>query len=307
MKILVLGHHGMLGNVVYKYFNDKHDVEIIEGVRWNSDEFKMRVISSNADFIINCIGAIPQKKHTKESYELLNIELPKFLEKTGRKIIHPSTDCEFSGKLEYPKKYTKNDFRDADDDYGMSKAIASELIVNYFKNTKMIRASIIGHEETGHFSLLDWFLGADESKEVNGYANYYWNGITTLFWAKMAEKMVSNWNDYDVMVQIGVEGLHKCDLLKTVAKIYGKSTKINEFNMAVPLNKMLETDFKIPTIEEQLIELKDFYFNSYEKCVVCKKQTNVPIDLHIDLRKNYVEGVGQLCDDCAKKIHYSNE
>lgn len=54
-------------------------------------------------------------------------------------------------------------------------------------------------------------------------------------------------------------------------------------------------------------EFKDFYFNPYEKCVVCKKQTNVPIDLHIDLRKNYVEGVGQLCDDCAKKIHYSNE
>jgi len=44
-----------------------------------------------------------------------------------------------------------------------------------------------------------------------------------------------------------------------------------------------------------------------EKCVLCGAETNIPVDLHIDLRKNYVEGVGQLCDDCAKKIHYSNE
>lgn len=297
----------MLGNIVYKYFINKYDVEVIEELRWDSDEFKIKIISSNADFIINCIGAIPQKKYDKEFYELLNVKLPMFLEKTGKKIVHPSTDCEFSGKLEYPQKYGKEDMRDADDDYGMSKAKISEMIVKYFKNTKMIRASIIGHEESGHVSLLDWFLGVEESKEVNGYANYYWNGITTLQWAKIAEQLILDWNNYDVMVQIGVEGLHKCDLLKTVAKIYGKSTKINEFNMAVPLNKMLETDFKIPTIEEQLIGLKDFYFNPCEKCVVCKKQTNVPIDLHIDLRKNYVEGVGQLCDDCAKKIQYSNE
>jgi len=44
-----------------------------------------------------------------------------------------------------------------------------------------------------------------------------------------------------------------------------------------------------------------------ENCVLCDKETKVPKNLHIDLRKNYVEGVGQLCDDCAKKICYSNE
>jgi len=302
MKVLILGHHGMLGNVVYKYFKNKYDVEVIEGLRWDSDEFKFRIISSNADFIVNCIGAIPQKKYTKEFYELLNVQLPIFLEKTGIKIIHPSTDCEFSGKLEYPEKYVKDDVRDADDDYGMSKARISELIIKNFKNTKMIRASIIGHEETGHFSLLDWFLSVDESQAVNGYANYYWNGITTLFWAKMAEKMISDWNKYGIMVQVGVDGLHKCDLLKIIAKVYGKSTKINEFNMTTTLNKMLETDFEIPTIEEQLVELKQFYFPETEICVLCGAKTNVPRNLHIDFRKNYVEGVGQLCDDCAKKI-----
>lgn len=44
-----------------------------------------------------------------------------------------------------------------------------------------------------------------------------------------------------------------------------------------------------------------------EKCVLCGKETNVPINLHIDERKNYVEGVGQLCDDCVIKLNNSNE
>ena len=40
-----------------------------------------------------------------------------------------------------------------------------------------------------------------------------------------------------------------------------------------------------------------------EKCILCKKETNVPVDLHIDERKNYVEGAGQLCDECAVKVY----
>lgn len=40
-----------------------------------------------------------------------------------------------------------------------------------------------------------------------------------------------------------------------------------------------------------------------EKCILCGAETNIPIDMPIDMRKNYVEGAGQLCDDCAKKVY----
>jgi len=40
-----------------------------------------------------------------------------------------------------------------------------------------------------------------------------------------------------------------------------------------------------------------------EKCVSCGKETDVFKDTHIDLRKYYVEGAGQLCDDCGKKLN----
>lgn len=46
--------------------------------------------------------------------------------------------------------------------------------------------------------------------------------------------------------------------------------------------------------------------NEMEICVSCGKETNVLKNQHIDLRKYYVEGVGQLCKECYKKI-YSKE
>lgn len=35
-----------------------------------------------------------------------------------------------------------------------------------------------------------------------------------------------------------------------------------------------------------------------EKCVLCGKETPYTIDIHIDMRKHYVEGCGQLCKEC---------
>ena len=45
----------------------------------------------------------------------------------------------------------------------------------------------------------------------------------------------------------------------------------------------------------------------FEKCVNCGAETDVPVDQHIDLRKNYVEGAGQLCDGCYNKIYDERE
>ena len=44
-----------------------------------------------------------------------------------------------------------------------------------------------------------------------------------------------------------------------------------------------------------------------EKCSLCDKETDVPKNMPIDLRKNYVEGAGQLCDGCYNKIYDERE
>lgn len=40
----------------------------------------------------------------------------------------------------------------------------------------------------------------------------------------------------------------------------------------------------------------------FENCVVCGKETYIRRDTPIDLRNNYIIGVGQLCEECAIKL-----
>ena len=41
--------------------------------------------------------------------------------------------------------------------------------------------------------------------------------------------------------------------------------------------------------------VKQAKIDTYERCVLCWKITDVPKRLPIDLRENYIEGQGQLC------------
>lgn len=41
----------------------------------------------------------------------------------------------------------------------------------------------------------------------------------------------------------------------------------------------------------------------YEQCVFCGKKTIVPKEQEIEMRPYYIEGAGQLCYDCYKKIY----
>ena len=138
-EILVLGHNGMLGHMVGKYLSQDESNNIVTiNHRFPSNEFKDAIINFTGDYIINCIGSIPQK--TKEFS--VNTELPKWLELNSPcRIIHPSTDCEMD-----------------QDEYGVSKRKAVDFLLSKAKKTKIIKCSIIGPELSGHNSLLDWFL-----------------------------------------------------------------------------------------------------------------------------------------------------
>ena len=42
--------------------------------------------------------------------------------------------------------------------------------------------------------------------------------------------------------------------------------------------------------------------NPKDKCVNCEKETPYHMDVNIDYRDYYVEGAGQLCEDCYNKL-----
>ncbi len=260
MKILVLGHKGMLGRTVTAYLSTllKHTI-ITTDTRFGNADFTDALTATDADYIINCIGKIPQKKPaTDADYTFLNTDLPRFLETLGTPIIHPSTDCEFKGDIKPGQAYSKSDQRDADDVYGMSKANISAEIENSFKNTKIIRTSIIGHEETTALSLLDWFL--NQNITTRGYTNHYWNGITTLQWAKLCQDLIENWDTYPTLNQFGTTLHHsKFDVLTMVKNIYHKEIEIVPFETEITVNKCLVSDKEIPTLTVQLNELKQFF------------------------------------------------
>ena len=171
MKVLVLGHSGMLGSMVYDYLMGDYSIgfEIVDSLtsipdRWPEESFKNKIREFEGDYIINCIGAIPQRTDKFE----INYELPIWLdENVSCRVIHPATDCEMD-----------------EDDYGRSKFKAGRHLAIHGTKTKQIVTSIIGHELNTNVSLLDWFLNSKE--EVSGYSECYWNGNTTLEWAKQA-------------------------------------------------------------------------------------------------------------------------
>jgi len=40
-----------------------------------------------------------------------------------------------------------------------------------------------------------------------------------------------------------------------------------------------------------------------DRCVLCGEETEYDKDTHIDCRKYYVEGFGQLCPSCHKMVY----
>jgi len=232
MKVFVLGHKGMLGHMVVKYL-ESQGVDIATTSKrfpdWNPNMF------AQADYIVNCIGAIPQRTNNFT----INYELPEWLGKLDQKVIHPGTDCEMD-----------------DDDYGLSKRKAAEYIINHTTNTKILKTSIIGPEVNSKASLFEWFLSQND--DVFGYTKAIWNGNTTLQWAKQCFHMMKNWNKYKVLNILQGESISKYDMLCLFKDTF--QVQANIIPKELGKNKCLEGNIQTPSLMRQLNELKRFYY-----------------------------------------------
>jgi dTDP-4-dehydrorhamnose reductase len=234
MNILVLGHAGLLGNCVTKFFSDKYSVTTIQD-RYPSLSFIEHISSYNGDYIINCIGQIPQKVDNFD----VNVSLPILLDQIAKcRIIHPSSDCEQDNSA-----------------YGLSKKMASDYIVNFGQRTKIIQASIIGLELNSNHSLLSWALS--QSEEIHGYTKALWNGITTLEWCKVAENLMANWDSYKKNTVFGTNCISKYELLNIINKVFDAGITISPIDNGK--DRCLTLDHHVGDIEDKLVELKNFY------------------------------------------------
>jgi dTDP-4-dehydrorhamnose reductase len=235
MKVLVLGHKGMLGHMVTKYLRDNKVEVVTSDVRWPESPFKTDI---KLDYVINCIGAIPQRTKTFD----INWHLPIWLDfNSPCRVIHPGTDCEMD-----------------DDDYGKSKKTAADFLNSIGSKTKILKTSIIGPELNSNSSLLEWFLSQNEN--VFGYTKAMWNGNTTLEWAKQCLTLMTVWEDYPTETILEGQCVSKYDLLKTINGVFKKGLTINPKEDGK--DKCLTGRIKTNSIEEQLEELKKYYYDN---------------------------------------------
>lgn len=229
----------MLGHMLVKYFTETgHTVTTIDS-RYPSKEFEAEVKNFSGDFIVNAIGSIPQKTTNFDT----NTSLPIWLDQNSDiRIVHPGTDCEMDN-----------------DEYGLSKKAARDYIVLSGKQTKIIKSSIIGPEIRDKKSLLEWFLNTD-SESVHGYTDAMWNGITTYEWAKQCELLMHNWNSYSTETIVAGNCVSKYMLLQSMSQVFNKHIDIIPINKGT--NKCLLSDIKTHDIDEQLKQLKQYYYGN---------------------------------------------
>tara|TARA_R100000734_G_C3313616_1_gene104962 strand:+ start:383 stop:1117 length:735 start_codon:yes stop_codon:yes gene_type:complete len=244
VKVLVLGHNGMLGHMVYKYLSTKENCELCTtNFRWPNDDFQDFILNFDGDFIVNCAAAIPQRKDEFS----INTRLPIWLDeiKKSFKIIHPGTDGEMG-----------------DDEYGVSKKLAADFLINKGEDTTIIKTSIVGPEINNHASLLGWFLNTKE-KTIDGYDKFYWNGITTLQWSKICYDIMCDFYKYDTLNIPTSDCITKYELLKIMKSIFNKKVKIKR-NSEKMVTRCLEKTNDMPhiDIQTQLRELKEFYYDN---------------------------------------------
>ena len=268
MKIFVLGYTGMLGRYVYTYLKSEGYNNIIGLSRKDLDAANVTKKQLNSIFftrnmvIINCMGVINSRGVNELEFIQVNSVFPHLLanmcEETGSKLIHVSSDCTFDGlDGNYDESFESN----AIDIYGKTKALGEP------KNATVIKTSIIGEELNNKKSLLEW-VKSNKGKEISGFTNHVWNGITCLQFAKICKHIIDNklfWRG--VKHIISPDSITKYDLVKLISKVYNLDVKVNPCITDVACDRTLlsirnDISIDIPDLETQLIEMKNFTIES---------------------------------------------
>ena len=266
MRIHVLGANGMLGNYVYTYLKDlydcvpytRKDIDAIE----NINEIGATLNLDAGDHVINCIGTIkPQVESVGHMNTfIVNGLWPHMLYRAccraKAKMFHITTDCIFDGSK---GQYTELDHPNQYDEYGLSK---------YFGELGehcTIRTSIIGEEKNTSRSLVEWAL-SQAGKEVNGFKNHFWNGVTCLQVAKVVGELIKENTSWNGVRHLFTHKSHsKLEMLQLFSSIYSLNLIINAVDAGSACDRTLSTFYmqppafsSVPTLHEQIREMKDF-------------------------------------------------
>ena len=129
-------------------------------------------------------------------------------------------------------------------------------------NTITLRTSIIGHELNGSRSLIDWFLSQENN--VKGFSKAIFSGLPTVEIARLIRDYVIPYPELSGVYHVSADPINKYDLLRLVAKIYGKNIEIikeNDFVIDRSLDSSIfraATGYMPAKWPELIISMRDF-------------------------------------------------
>jgi len=202
-KVFVLGSSGMLGQQVSREFLSNFDSATVRCGRSGDVDIKFLFSGQSSemiakqlglaqgDWLINCVGWIPQKaagdsNDEKLAYEL-NVELPRKLNQLsaslGVKVLQVGTDCVFDGLR---GGYVESSEMTEIDLYSRTKILGEKEQ----RLAMIVRSSIIGCDLNSSSGLFSWFLSQANQSSVSGYVDHRWNGVTTQALARVFRGIV---------------------------------------------------------------------------------------------------------------------
>lgn len=270
MKIAILGSTGMLGNAVGRHmiatygednvFLSYRDEKVSYGKKkWyydaTSDEYENL---PDCDYVINCIGTIKpfMEMDIKKSIfinAIFPIQLADICAAKKIRLINITTDCVFSGKI---GGYNENGTHDALDDYGKSKSLGEVCK----RNSMLIRTSIIGREIHKKASLLEWAI-SQKGKDVKGFTNHLWNGVTTNQYATICSQIIDNDLYENGLFHVFSNVVNKYELLSLINDRFKLELTIAAFETEQKCDRTLSTikdlndKLGVPSLKKQIEEL----------------------------------------------------
>lgn len=256
----------MLGYAVSEYFIRKgYNVSAFSRNEFDVISGDINTLNSpvgNSEIVINCIGVIKPMIEKYSTLDVLKINgifprnLAKICKSAGTPLIHITTDCVFTGRK---GNYNENDLFDADDLYGISKNCGDT------DECMTIRTSFVGPEKNTKRSLLEWTFG-QKGKTVNGFTNHFWNGVSTIQFAVIAEKILNeglysegifHMCSPDTVTKHGLVSIFNdvFDLGMTINPVEANEFCDRSLSSIYPLASVVST---LP-VKQQVLELKQFF------------------------------------------------
>jgi dTDP-4-dehydrorhamnose reductase len=272
-RVLILGARGMAGHIIRSFLNTFSDFDIKGTARCTEDDslidldvtdlikLKQVIRHHQPNYVINAVGVLINGSISNVANTIfINSYFPhRLLEicnEFGTKVIHLSTDCVFAGNDK--GGYLDSFPPDAIDIYGRSKALG-ELLTG---NSITIRTSIIGPElqNAKGEGLFHWFMNLS-GKEIKGYTNVYWSGITTLELAKVILKLMNKENAYGLYQVSNGDKISKLNLLYIFNELWKKNKTIEPYETKLKDKSLIpsvkDIHFNIPSYRQMLLELKE--------------------------------------------------